>query len=62
LVIVPRRDRIVPPRSADPLGAALPQAAMLRPPLGHIGMMSAVAAPEQVWRPVADWLRGCFAN
>ena len=40
LVVVPRRDRIVPPRSAEALGAILPRATMLRPPLGHIGMMA----------------------
>jgi len=56
LVVVPRRDRIVPPRSAEALGAALPQATLLRPPLGHIGMMAAAAAPELVWKPIAEWL------
>jgi polyhydroxyalkanoate synthase subunit PhaC len=61
LVVVPRRDRIVPPRSAEALGEALPRATLLRPPLGHIGMMSAAAAPELVWQPIAEWLQGCFA-
>jgi polyhydroxyalkanoate synthase len=61
LVIVPRRDRIVPPRSAAPLGHALPRATLLRPPLGHIGMMASAAAPEQVWRPIAEWLHRSFA-
>lgn len=56
LVVVPRRDRIVPPRSAEPLAAALPGAAVLRPPLGHIGMMTAAAAPKVVWQPLAEWL------
>jgi polyhydroxyalkanoate synthase len=56
LVVVPRRDRIVPPRSAEALGAALPHATLMRPPLGHIGMMAAAAAPELVWQPIADWL------
>jgi polyhydroxyalkanoate synthase len=60
LVVVPRRDRIVPPRSAEALGAALPRATMLRPPLGHIGMMSAAAAPGLIWEPIANWLHGCF--
>ena len=56
LVVVPGRDRIVPPRSAEALGAALPRATMLRPPLGHIGMMASAAAPELIWRPIAEWL------
>jgi hypothetical protein len=29
----------------------------LPPPLGHIGMMSAVRAPEILWTPIAAWLR-----
>jgi polyhydroxyalkanoate synthase subunit PhaC len=56
LVVVPGRDRIVPPRSAEALGAALPHATVLRPPLGHIGMMASAAAPRTVWEPIADWL------
>lgn len=57
LVVVPRRDRIVPPRSAEPLAAALPGATVLRPPLGHIGMMAASNAPGALWTPIAEWLR-----
>jgi polyhydroxyalkanoate synthase subunit PhaC len=57
LAVVPGRDRIVPPSSAEPLAAALGAATVLRPPLGHIGMMAAVRAPETLWTPLADWLR-----
>ena len=57
LVVLPSRDRIVPPASATPLAAAIPGAAVLRPPFGHIGMMASTAAPETVWQPIADWLR-----
>ncbi len=60
LVVVPRRDRIVPPRSAEALGAILPRGTVLRPPLGHIGMMASAQAPERVWRPIAEWLHRCF--
>jgi polyhydroxyalkanoate synthase len=56
LVVVPGRDRIVPPGSAEALGAMLPQGTLMRPSLGHIGMMASVAALEMVWRPIADWL------
>jgi poly[(R)-3-hydroxyalkanoate] polymerase subunit PhaC len=62
LVVVPRRDRIVPPRSAEALGDALPHATVLRPPLGHIGMMASAAAPQGVWLPIAEWLQRCFAS
>ena len=56
LVVVPGRDRIVPPRSAEPLAAAIPGASIMRPPLGHIGMMASRDAPEKLWQPLADWL------
>ncbi len=57
LVVVPSRDRIVPPSSAEPLAAALGGATVLRPPLGHVGMMSAARAPAMLWPAIADWLR-----
>lgn len=56
LVVIPARDRIVPPASAQALARLLPGAQTLEPPLGHIGMVSAAAAAGQVWEPVADWL------
>jgi polyhydroxyalkanoate synthase len=57
LVVIPSRDRIVPPSSAEPLAAELGAASVLRPPLGHVGMMSAARAPAILWTPVAAWLR-----
>jgi polyhydroxyalkanoate synthase subunit PhaC len=57
LVVIPSHDRIVPPSSAEPLAAALGGATVLRPPLGHVGMMSAARAPAMLWTAIADWLR-----
>ncbi len=57
LVVVPNRDRIVPPCSAEPLAAALGSATVLRPPLGHVGMMSATGAAGMLWSAIADWLQ-----
>lgn len=57
LVVIPGRDRIVPPASAEQLAAALPHAEVMRPALGHIGMMSAARAPELLWDPIAEWLK-----
>ena len=57
LVVVPRRDRIVPPSSAEPLAAQLGAATVLRPPLGHVGMMAAARAPSMLWTPIAEWLQ-----
>jgi polyhydroxyalkanoate synthase len=56
LVVLPSRDRIVPPRSAEALASALPAPTILRPAFGHIGMMAAANAPGAVWAPIADWL------
>jgi polyhydroxyalkanoate synthase subunit PhaC len=61
LVVLPRRDRIVPPRSAAPLAIAIPQAEVLRPAFGHIGMTASAEAPATVWRPITDWLRARLA-
>ena len=57
LVVLPSRDKIVPPRSAEPLAVAIPGASVLRRPFGHIGMMASKAAPGAVWPAIADWLR-----
>jgi polyhydroxyalkanoate synthase len=57
LVVVPGSDRIVPPHSAEPLAAAFADAVVLRPALGHVGMMSAARAPALLWAPIAQWLR-----
>jgi polyhydroxyalkanoate synthase len=57
LVVVPSRDRIVPPSSAEPLAAAFGAATVMRPSLGHVGMMSAARAPALLWTPIAAWLR-----
>jgi polyhydroxyalkanoate synthase subunit PhaC len=56
LVVVPGHDRIVPPGSAEPLAAAFGGATLLRPPLGHVGMMAATRAPGVLWTPIANWL------
>ena len=58
LVVIPGRDRIVPPGSAEPLAAAHPRrrsaASAARPCRHDVGR----AAPEMLWTPLAAWLRG----
>lgn len=56
LVIVPARDRIVPPASAAALGSAMPGATVWQPSLGHIGMVVSGGAKAKVWAPLRDWL------
>lgn len=56
LCIVPAQDRIVPPASALALGEAIPGAAIMRPSVGHIGMVVSQRAREAVWGPLVEWL------
>jgi polyhydroxyalkanoate synthase subunit PhaC len=56
-VAIPRRDRIVPAASAEPLAAGLPEATVIRPAAGHVSMVVGDSALEQLWQPFTDWLR-----
>jgi len=56
LALIPERDRIVPPASATALAQALPRGTILRPPLGHIGMVTSSGADAAVTQPLATWL------
>jgi len=56
LVAAPEQDRIVPARSAQPLGRALPNARIIAPPSGHIGMMVGSRARAGLWTDIADWM------
>jgi len=56
LVLVPQQDRIVPPKSANALGEALPNATVKTLPFGHIGMVAGARAETAVWGPLAEWL------
>lgn len=61
LIVLPGRDRIVPPASAAALAAAMPGADRLEPQAGHIGMVVGGGAEERLYRPLADWLSGLAA-
>jgi polyhydroxyalkanoate synthase subunit PhaC len=56
-VAAPANDRIVPPGSALALARDLPDATVVQPNLGHIGMMVGGGAQKTVWEPLAAWLR-----
>ncbi len=62
LVVVPARDRIVPPASAEALARALPGAQVLRPAAGHIGMVVGRNALTVLWRPLGDWLAATLSR
>jgi polyhydroxyalkanoate synthase subunit PhaC len=56
LVVVPARDRIVPPESALPLAAAIPGAKLMTARGGHVGMLLTSRAKTEVYGPIARWL------
>lgn len=56
LAFVPQNDRIVPPESALALAHAIPDAQIIMPPLGHIGLVAGRRAQQQVWQPLRDWI------
>ena len=57
-VVLPGDDRIVPPRSASALAAALPSPRVHAPAAGHVGMVVGGAAGAALWAPLQDWLTG----
>ena len=58
LALIPSRDRIVPPASAQALARALPNAHIHTVPLGHIGMIAGGRAVDVTYRPLIAWLKG----
>jgi polyhydroxyalkanoate synthase len=57
LVMIPERDRIVPPASALPLWERLPSAKLMRLSGGHVGMLVGPRAKTEVYGPLLRWLR-----
>lgn len=55
LLAIPGRDRIVPPESAMALARLLPQARLLRPASGHVGMVAGEGAKAALWQKLGDW-------
>jgi len=60
--VVPSRDRIVPPASAEALVRRLPGVLAHRPAAGHIGMVVGSSAETALWRPLAAWIAGAAAS
>jgi len=52
---IPTMDNIVPPSSAHALADALPNAHVISPSSGHIGMIVGAQAVEQLHLPLAKW-------
>lgn len=56
LVMIPGKDRLVPPQSALPLAQALPNAKVKRVDAGHIGMIAGRRAQTKVYAPLTKWI------
>lgn len=57
-LLVAGKDRIVPPEAALPLSGLIRGATLHKPEIGHIGLMTGDAAPQEAWAPFVKWLRG----
>lgn len=62
LLLVPGRDRIVPPESALALVKTLPKVRCRIIATGHIGMITGRLAPTKVYAPLARWLTNVAAH
>ena len=62
IAMIPARDRIVPPASAQALASALPNCETHTPQAGHIGMMASHNAEKAVWRPLESWIHKTVAG
>lgn len=56
LAVIPAKDRIVPPKSAEALASGIVGADVQSVALGHIGMMTGGRAAQEVYEPVAQWI------
>lgn len=56
LVMVPGKDRIVPPESALALAKSLPKGRCRIITTGHIGMITGRLSQSKVYKPLAKWL------
>ncbi|MGI9485086.1 MAG: alpha/beta fold hydrolase [Geminicoccaceae bacterium] len=56
-LVIPDRDRIVPPDSALALGNLIRERELIRPKAGHVGMVVGQNAKATLWTPLLLWLR-----
>lgn len=56
LAIIPQRDVVVPPDSAQALAHKLPSCHVVKPQLGHIGLMVGRSARKEVWDTIAHFI------
>ncbi|MDX1737777.1 MAG: alpha/beta fold hydrolase, partial [Alphaproteobacteria bacterium] len=57
LHLIPSEDRIVPPASSEALADIFVKKQIIKPKLGHIGMMSSTKSKDQVWAKINDFIQ-----
>ena len=57
LLLIPHRDRIVPPTSALPLAERIPGAKLMMLSGGHVGMLTGPRAKTEVYGPLVRWMQ-----
>ncbi len=62
LAVIPERDRIVPPQSARALADAIPGTDVRSVALSHIGMITGGRAAQEVYEPVAAWIKNAASQ
>ncbi len=55
-IAIPKNDHVVPTDCAMPLAAAMPEAEVIHPSSGHVGMIVGRRAEKELWRPLAEWI------
>jgi len=54
---IPKSDHVVPFDCAKPLADAMPDAHVIHPGAGHVGMIVGSRAKRELWQPLSDWIQ-----
>lgn len=55
-IAIPRQDHVVPEGCAMPLLQSFPDATVITPSSGHVGMIVGSRAKSECWMPLVEWL------
>ncbi|MDX1975156.1 MAG: alpha/beta fold hydrolase [Rickettsiales bacterium] len=56
LIAIPRNDHVVPYDCAAALPPLVPNAQIMTPPAGHVGMIVGGQAKKELWQPLVQWI------
>lgn len=56
LVVASSKDKLVPAESSLAIARDLSHTDILRPDMGHIGMITGKRAVQDVWQPILEWM------